>query len=110
MHQHFNIEYSAGFMNIHEIIPEKCLLIRFKTFYLTHRHYCSLNIVVHVISFQFIVLPHGYFNARFNQYERSVVQYRRHGYHSASPVTWLQKTELGLHRDSNCGPNNLAVD
>ena len=33
MHQYFNIEYSAGFMNIRKIIiPYKCLQIRFKNF------------------------------------------------------------------------------
>lgn len=32
MHQYFNLEYSAGFMNIRKIIPYKCLQIRFKNF------------------------------------------------------------------------------
>lgn len=74
MHQYFNIEHSAGFMNIHKIIPYKGLQIS-----LTQTLLLFLNIVVHILIDQFI-LPHGYFNARSDYYERLVVQYRQ---------TWL---------------------
>lgn len=102
MHQYFNIEYSARFMNIHKIIPYKCLLIWFKTFS-WHRHYCSLNIVVHVIIVQFfhlVISMQDWISMKGQWYSIG-----RRGYHSASPVTWLRKTIRTAQ-----GLNNLSVD